>query len=245
MPKAFRQIPFVLLLIPCLVAGCAAPEPQLPPEKALPQAVADTTPPLAPEVPDTSSPQPTNLPPGYTLTDTTEWATIMEDGVRAVLRRGGVVIDTVDLAFGVAVVGKDSLVFFPVRTDTLPLSTTSVPTYESWPTEHVFWTPTSRRELRDLLPFFNAFISAAVAHGTAIYYWGVSPHDQTNRLYAMRYDFRTAHLDSLYLNREDALGTDYRYHLGTPQIHGNEVSFRDIVLDGTTWRIIREEPRPK
>lgn len=235
----------VALLIPSLLASCGAPEPQLPPVKALPQAMPDTTPPAAPEVADTSSQEPAILPAGYTLTDTTEWATIMEDGQRAVLRRGGAVIDTVDLAFGVAVVGKDSLVFFPVRTDTLPLTTTSVPTYESWPTEHVLWTPTSRRELRDLLPFFNAFISAAVAHGTLIYYWGVSPHDQTNRLYAMRYDFRTAHLDSLYLNREDQLGTDYRYHLGTPQIHGNEVSFRDIVLDRTTWRIIREEPRPQ
>ena len=234
------------MLVTYGLAGCAAPEPQLPPEKALPQAMPDTTPPpVMVAVPDTSSLQPTILPPGYTLTDTTAWATIEEDGERAILRRGEVVIDTVDLAFGVAVVGKDSLVFFPVRTDTLPLSTTSVPTYESWPTEHVLWTPTSRRELRDFLPFFNAFISAAVAHGTVIHYWGVSPHNQTFRLYAMRYDFRTARLDSLYLNREDPLATDYRYHLGTPQIHGNDVSFRDIVLDGTTWHIIREQPRPK
>lgn len=197
-------------------------------------------------MPDTAPASQDTLPSGYTLTDTTSWGTMLEDGQRAILRRGGVTIDTVDLTFGVAAVGEDSLVFLPVRTDTVPLPTTSVLSYESFPTEHVLWTPVSRRELRNLLPFFNAYFSSpTVPRESVMHYWGIEPHKPTNRLYAIRYDFRSVRLDSLFLNREDPLATDYRYHLGTPQIQGNEVSFDGVVLDRTTWRVIRQDPPSK
>ncbi|HEY3746787.1 MAG TPA: hypothetical protein VGL17_11125, partial [Gemmatimonadaceae bacterium] len=234
-------------ILPLLV-GCADPEHGRRDSVAVwvPRRAGDTTTVSAPppRIPD-STPPPTpqdTLPAGYTLTDTTNWGTIEEDGQRAVLRRGGVAIDTVDLTFGVAAVGQDSLVFFPVRTDSLPLPTTSVPSYESYPTEHVLWTPVSRRELRKLLPSFNAFISSPTTpREGVIHYWGLQPHDKTNRVYAMRYNFRTAHLDSLFLDREDPVATDYRYHFGLPQIHRGEVSFDGIVVDSTTWQIIRHD----
>jgi hypothetical protein len=234
-----------------LLVGCAGPEQRVPPATAAvpgPQPTTDTTPAVTPEPSPAIMPVPPSpLPSGYTLTDTTEWSTIEEEGQRAILRRAGTAIDTVDLEFGVAAVGGDSLVFLPVRTDSLPLPTTSVPSYESYPTQHVFWTPTSRRELRDMLPFFNAFASSAVipSQSEQIYYWGIAPRTPTNRLYAMRYDFRTARVDSVFLNREDPMATDYRYHLGTPQIHGSEVSFNDVVLDVTTWRVIGQNPPSK
>jgi len=233
----------IAVLILALLVGCAEPEPQLKPGTA-PHRVPDTASAPGPKrVQDTAPLAQVALPSGYTLTDTTDWATNTDYGKRAILRRGGVVIDTVDLTFGVAAVGEDSLVFLPVHTDTVPLSTASVLSYDSFPTEHVLWTPVSRRKLRDLLPFFNAFFSSpSIARQSVILYWGLGPGDKTNRLYAMRYDFRTARLDSLFLNREDRLATDYRYHLGPPQIHGNEISFDRAVLDGTTWLKIRENP---
>jgi hypothetical protein len=169
---------------------------------------------------------------------------MMEDGARAILRRGGVMIDTVDLTFDVAVVGTDSLVFLPVRTDTTPINTTSPPWFESYPRGHVFWTPGSRHELHQLLPFFDDFFSLPVVKGSVMHYWGVAPHEHTNRLYAMRYDFRTAHLDSLYMNRDDPLATDYRYHLWTPQIHGSEINFHGAIVDSATWRVIRQDSLP-
>jgi hypothetical protein len=240
----------LLVAVPilCLLVSCAGPEPQLPPGTASapgPQRMPDTASASGPQrMPDTAPASQQTLPSGYTLTDTTNWGTILEEGQRAVLRRGGITIDTVDLTtFGVAVVGEDSLVFLPVRTDTVPLPTASVPSYESFPTEHVLWTPVSRRELRGLLPFFNAFFSSpTIPRESVIHYWGLGAH---GRLYAMRYDFRSARLDSLFLNREDPFATDYRYHLGLPQIHGNEVSFDGVVLDSATWRVIRQDPPPK
>ena len=233
-------------VILALLVGCAGPEPQLKPGTA-PQRIPDTaSAPGQQRIQDTAPLPQVDLPSGYTLTDTTDWATDTDYGKRAVLRRGGVAIDTVDLNFGVAAVGDDSLVFLPVRTDTVPLSTASVLAFDSFPTEHVLWTPTSRRKLRDVLPFFNAFFSSpSIARESVILYWGLGPGDKTNRLYAMQCDFRTARLDSLFLNREDRLATDYRYHLGPPQIHGNEVSFDGVVLDGTTWLKIRDNPPAK
>ena len=222
------RAPILLLLI-----GCSDPEPQLPPSSApasTAQRIADTV----------SHPQSTLLS-GYALTDTTEWGNPLEEGKRAILRRNGAAIDTVDLEFGVAAVGRDSLVFLPVRTATVPLSTDPVPSYESYPTEHVFWTPMLRRELRDFLPFFKANSSSPRIAREAIHYWGIAPSKSAKRLYAIRYDFRTARLDSLFLNREDALATDYRYHLGVPQIEGDKVSFDGVILDSATWRVIRQD----
>jgi hypothetical protein len=229
-----------------LLVSCADPEHGRRDSVAVwvPRRVGDTT--TVSAAPQrTPEPLPTpqdTLPTGYVLTDTTNWGTIEEDGQRAILRHGGVTIDTVDLNFGVAAVGQDSLVFFPVRTDTVPLPTTSVPSYESYPREHVLWTPASRRQLRDLLPFFNAFISSPTTPlEGVIHYWGVQPYGKTNRVYAMRYNFRTARLDSLFLNREDPLATDYRYHFGLPQLRDSEVSFDGLVLDRSTWRLIRQD----
>jgi hypothetical protein len=241
------RLSWTLVSILPLLVGCADPEQGRRDSVAVwvPRRAGDTTtvfvaPPRVPDAAPTPTPQDT-LPSGYTLTDTTDWATIEEDGQRAVLRRAGVAIDTVDLTFSVAAVGKDSLVFFPVRTDTLPLPA-SAPSFESYPTEHVLWTPVTRRKLRDVLPFFNSFISSPTTpRDGVINYWGVQPYGKTNRVYAMRYNFRTAHLDSLFLNREDPVATDYRYHFGLPQIHGAEVSFDGLVVDSTTWRIIRQD----
>ena len=231
-----------------LLIGCADPKAKLTPGTAsATQTQPDTA--LASgsqRMPDSAPVSQGTLPSGYTLTDTTSWGNMLEDGQRALLRRGGVTIDTVDLNYGVAAVGEDSLVFLPVRTDSVPLPTTIDPSYESFPTQHVLWTPTSRRELRTVLPFFNADASSpTIPRESVIHYWGVAAHDKTNRIYAMRYNFRTARLDSLYLNREDSFATDYRYHLGTPQVHGNEVSFDGIVLDASTWRVIRQDPSPR
>ena len=244
----FLQSLLMVVGVVSLLASCAGPEARLPPATASapgPGRVADTSPPAKPQpeiVPVPASP----LPSGYTLTDTSGWSTDEEEGQRAILRHGAVAIDTVDLYFGVAVVGKDSLVFLPVRTDTLPLTTTSVPSYESFPTDHVLWTPTSRRKFRDVLPFFDAYFSSpTIPSKSVIHYWGIAPKTPTNRLYAIRYDFQRARVDSVFLDREDALATDYRYHLGIPQIHGNEVSFDGVILDESTWRVIRRDPPPR
>ena len=231
-----------------LLASCAGPEARLPAATASvpgPDRVADTSPPAKPQ-PEIVPVPATPLPSGYTLTDTSGWSTDEEEGQRAILRHGAVAIDTVDLYFGVAAVGEDSLVFLPVRTDTTPLFRTSVPMYESFPREHVLWTPTSRRKLHDVLPFFDAYFSSPTISSTSvIHYWGIAPKTPTNRLYAMRYDFRKARVDSVFLDREDALATDYRYHLGIPQIHGSEISFDGVVLDASTWRVIRHDPPPR
>ena len=215
-----------------VLAGCSSPDPQMPPNKVVasgPQRTADTV-----------SRSERALPSRYVLTDTTDWGNPLEEGTRAILRRGVTSIDTVDLGFGVAAVGQDSLVFLPVRTDTVALMTDMGPSYESSRTDHVLWTPVRRRELSDFLPFFDADRSSpTISRNSVIYYWGIARRKPTNRLYAMRYEFRTARLDSLFLNREDALETDYRYHLGLPQIDGNKISFDGEILDDATWRVIR------
>jgi hypothetical protein len=170
---------------------------------------------------------------------------MLEEGARAVLRRGGVVIDTVDVEFGVTVVGRDSLVYLQVQTDTTPLHFNNDTSYESFPTHYYLWSPTSRRKLSDLVPYFDSYFSSpAIMENSTMLYWGIAPRVNTNALYAMRYDFRSARLDSLSLDRQDAIATDYRYYLHTPQSLGKEVMFDSVAIDATTWRRVPHTVSP-
>ena len=68
-----------------VLAGCSSPDPQMPPNKAVasgPQRTADTV-----------SRSERALPSGYVLTDTTDWGNPLEEGTRAILRRGVTSID--------------------------------------------------------------------------------------------------------------------------------------------------------
>lgn len=245
------RVLLIALPIVSFLISCAGPEPQRLPEAAsapAPQTLPETTSVQQPPVPRplpgaTSAPQ-SRLPSGYALTDTTEWGNPLEDGKRAVLRRGREIIDTVDIDFGVAAVGTDSLVFFPVRTGSIPQRMDSTVWYETFLTSHVLWTPLRRRELSDVVPFFDANLSSPAMASESVIYWGFAPAEICRR-YAMRYDFRTARLDSLFLGPGCERNTDYRYYYGVPQIRGAEVSFDGVVLDRKMWRKIREDPPPK
>jgi hypothetical protein len=178
--------------------------------------------------------------PLYTITDTTEWGNPIEYGDQGVLRRGGVAIDTIDLTFGLAFVGRDSLVFLPVRSDSFPNTEDSTEFFREDATrEHLLWTPSGRRELRDWLPYFDTHWSTpSVLDSTAIYYWGIAPprRQQLLRLYAIRYDFRSRRLDSLYVG-EDDIATDYRYYLGSPRVEGDVIMYGSAPIDPLSWRI--------
>jgi hypothetical protein len=177
------------------------------------------------------------LPAGYALTDTSDWeSAIGWRGKQALLRRAGTTIDTVDLTFGIVSVGTDSLVFVPVRSGSISPGD-SLAWVETFPTEHVLWTPSRRRELREFLPLFQDSSSPIVTTESIIYYWGIAPAEQAFRTYAMRYDFRTTRLDSLFL-RVDDMASDRRFHLSEPEISATEVSFGGHRMDRKTWRRI-------
>jgi hypothetical protein len=185
----------------------------------------------------------------YSLTDTTRWATELEEGERAVLRAGTSVIDTVDLTFGVQPVRGGSLIFLPVKTfavDSIEASLLSGPPGE--PTDHVLCTRTERRALSSRLPYFNSNFSSPVVLDSALIYWGIRAPTGTgpHRLYAVRYDPRTNRVDSLAL-REEALATDYRYYLAPPLREGNLIAFEGkdstALVDRAAWRLVRFERR--
>lgn len=183
----------------------------------------------------------------YTLGDTLEWATMIEEGKRVVVRANGAVVDTVDVHFGVHHVGRDSLVFFPVlayEVDSAEAAMMSAP--PAWPTDHVLCTPTGRRTLSEIVPHFNSGFSSPSVLDSAVHYWGMKPEGSQGsyRLYAMRYIPRQARVDSLYL-REESPATDYRYFYGPPFKENGTIIFDGgkarVVVDPTTWRALRIE----
>jgi hypothetical protein len=186
----------------------------------------------------------------YVVGDTSDWATMIEEGKRAVLRAGATIIDTVDVLFGVHAVGTDSLVFLPVLAyeDSGDAALLSAPT--AWPTDHVLCTPSGRRTLPEMLPHFNSGFSSPWVIDSALYYWGLSRQDNQggNRVYAMRYSPRRGQLDSVFL-REETAATDYRFFYGPPfQEHGTivfEGGKARALIDPLTWRLIGQEPLPE
>lgn len=186
----------------------------------------------------------------YSLSDTGEWATAIEEGRRAVLRVGTTTIDTVDVAFGVHGVGRDSLVFLPVRAydvDSAEAATMSAPAAS--PEEHVLCTPEGRRVLSTVLPHFNAGFSSPSVIDSTLHYWGLSLQDAGGRyrLYAMRYSARDGRVDSLFL-REETPATDFRYHYSPPFAQDGAIVFEGgearALVDPGAWRILKVEGRP-
>ena len=185
----------------------------------------------------------------YTLGDTLAWATQIEEGKRVVLRANGTAIDTVEALFGVHQVGRDSLVFFPVRAyEADSAEAASMSAQPAWPTDHVLCTPSGRQLLSEIVPYFNSGFSSPAVIDSAVYYWGMKAASSQGsyRLYAMRYSPRQAHLDSLFL-RDEAPATDYRYFYGPPFQEAGAVVFDGgdarALVDRASWRLIRVESR--
>ena len=185
---------------------------------------------------------------GYTISDTSDWATMIEEGKRAVLRAGSAIIDTVDVAFGVHAVGHDSLVFLPVVAydlDSAQRSQVNGPT--AAPEEHVLCTPSGRRVLSEVLPHFNSGFSSPTVIDSAVYYWGLKLLDANGRfrLYAMRFAPRTARVDSVFL-REEMPATDFRYFYTPAFEHEGAIVFEGggarTAVDPATWRVLRSTP---
>ena len=185
----------------------------------------------------------------YALGDTSDWATMIEEGKRAVLRAGPAIIDTVDVLFGVHPVGRDSLVFLPVlayEVDSAEAAMMSAPA--AWPADHVLCTPDGRRPLSELVPHFNSGFSSPSVIDSAVHYWGMKPQNDQGRyrLYAMRYAPREGRLDSLFL-REESPATDYRFHYGPPFAQDGAIVFDGgearAEIDRQSWRVLRVEPR--
>ena len=173
---------------------------------------------------------------------------MIEEGKRAVLRAGGAVIDTVDVAFGVHAVGRDSLVFLPVVAYDLDSAQRSqVKGPAAAPEEHVLCTPSGRRVLSEILPHFNSGFSSPAVIDSTVYYWGLKLLDANGRfrLYAMRFAPRAAGLDSVFL-REDMPATDFRYHYGPAFEQDGTIVFDGggarAVVDPATWRVLRVTP---
>jgi hypothetical protein len=183
----------------------------------------------------------------YVLGDTSDWATMIEEGKRAVLRAGTTVIDTVDVLFGVHAVGRDSLVFLPVLAYEVDSAEAAMmPGPAAFPEEHVLCTPSGRRVLSSSLPHFNSGFSSPSVIDSTLYYWGLNLQDDRGRyrLYAMRYTARDGRVDSLFL-REETPVMDFRYFYGPPFEQAGAIVFEGgearAIVDPRAWRVVRVE----
>jgi len=130
------------------------------------------------------------------------YGTMTNEGTLAVLGAAGATIDTVEAGFGVHQVGRDSIVFQPVRGAPSPDA-------ESWHQlgQFTLYYQGRRSTLNQLLPYLHQCFSQPAIDGAVIYYWGLALGD-TPRVYAARFSFASRSLDTLQLVGFDLPATD-------------------------------------
>lgn len=164
------------------------------------------------------------------LRDTMPYESMIGGGQLALLHVNGAYVDSADLAFGAHVVGRDSVVFLPVEPFTAPSAERGAQVER-----HVLLHDGRRTVLPEILPFFDSYFSSPVVEGDALIWWGMKPAAGSGvyDLYAMRWDFSDARLDSLPLGRA-GFATDARFHLPEPTVSAAGVEFRG---DSATWLV--------
>jgi len=167
--------------------------------------------------------------------DTSEYGNPTGGGKLGLLYLSSTFIDSVDIDFGIHRVGDDSLVFLPVRGEEI--------------TDHVLFDGRTRVKLAAKLPYFDSYFSSPIIVGHRMHYWGLRKlSDADYQIYAMRYDFPSALLDSLALFH-DEVRTDYQYYFATPEFGAGGIHYKsqttDYLIDTAYTRLIRKtKPSP-
>lgn len=147
-------------------------------------------------------------PPGYEIRDTTAWDNSdafglhYHDGHYGTLYYRGAFVDTVEIRFGLLPF-DGGVIYRPVGTELADRYPGADPdTTRAWVGKpETYFKDGQRTLLRELLPQYSGN-AAVVADGRVLYYWGVRPDTAQwwTRLSAMRYDARTAQVDSTLLH---------------------------------------------
>lgn len=124
----------------------------------------------------------------------------------SILYKGKKIVDTIDATVGFEYVGKDSIVYLPVKiwNDDYEGVVGNIKNY-------ILLTKEKRIIIKEILPYFNDYFSSPIIKDGKIYYWGIkymSDESGIQDLYAMRYDFKMSQLDSIFLKNYLQEGTD-------------------------------------
>jgi hypothetical protein len=165
--------------------------------------------------------EPATPAPVYALSDSAQYTGPDGSGTLAILTRDGVFVDTVDAAFGVAEVGRDSVVFLRVRGDSTHAATT-----------HVLYDGAQRVPLTDIVPNFDSRYSAPAVLAGALYYWGIPAAGSADSVTAVRYEFARRRLNTIPVGAKAPAPGD-RPYFTPPYLDGKEFVFK--APDGE-WR---------
>lgn len=142
---------------------------------------------------------------------------------RGVLKRDGIVIDTVDVAFGAPVVGSDSVLFLPVTSAT---DSSGGITY--LPGAHVLFDGASRIPVASIVPDFDERFSAPSVIAGAFLYWGIhrGAAPAADSVRAVRYEFKRKRLNPLPVSPARLDTTRGRFYFTPPYLDGKEIVFK-------------------
>jgi hypothetical protein len=164
----------------------------------------------------------------YQILDTLHFSTGPEDGYALRLTFMGRMIDTLGYGFGFHHLGPDTLVYRKIRKypDKPGTAAGEDSTWFNGAPDSIRIAVRGKpRSVERELPYFGFFASPSFLEGS-IYYWGVSPrNDTTSKVYGIRYDVRRALLDSVFLY-EEVIGSEYSGHFTRPYLENGLVVYK-------------------
>jgi hypothetical protein len=166
------------------------------------------------------APAPQSSPAEYELRDTIRYESTLYGGNFAVLRRNGVVTDSIDLYFGFHRLNSGAVVFLPVRSAPSDIGPEGIDIGD-----YVIVDGDRRVLLKTILPHFSDYFSSPGVLNGVLYYWGleeVNPGDY--RIHAQRYDPAARSIDGCFLVRAE-VATDNRGHFTPPRAERGGIRF--------------------
>lgn len=154
----------------------------------------------------------------HVVRDTAAYENTLSGGEFGLLVRDGLVVDSIDLHYGVHRLNSGAVTFLPVTPSDDAPDALDV-------TEHVVFDGRKAVPLNTFLPDFSDYFSSPTVLDGMVYYWGLERIGAGEyRVHARRYDAQRRKIDSCFLVATE-VATDYRGHFATPVRKGDWVAF--------------------
>jgi hypothetical protein len=164
----------------------------------------------------------------YTAVDTGTYTNDgpMTGGSYAIIKRNGIVADTIDLSFGLKDLGNDTYLYQILNREIDPDIQHSANKLLFDQGDYVMVKNNIKSRLKAMLPDFDGYFSSPNAIDEKIYYWQLKAIDTlgTEKVSATEYNPLTDVIKSKYLTNT-VLETDDAYYFGPPYLEKDSVVY--------------------
>jgi hypothetical protein len=146
-------------------------------------------------------------------------------GYYAIIKRGGIIADTIDLSYGIKILGAQ--VYFYETLKKVPADEPGSESGKSLSldfSDYLLITNSQKISLKTLAPSFDDYFSSPGVINNKIYYWQIDKQQSDNKISAAEYDPASKSTKSFYLFN-DGVETDDSGYFPNPYLKNDTIYF--------------------